>query len=141
MRTFSLSTAIVILLMCTGCKDSARPHIERLLNEWGIVVAEGYVHSDKYSKDEQRIHFFHEQSRATNRMLTKFLDDDPPVKDDLKDFLRDWQTVAAESQKLHEKMIEEGRFTYNADEKARAETLIKAEALAGMELMDYVKGY
>jgi hypothetical protein len=127
--------------MSTGCKDPARPHIERLLNEWAVVIAEGYVHSDKYSQDEQRIHFFHEQSRATNQMLTKFLDDDPPVKDDLKDFLRVWRAVAAESEKLHEKMIDEGRFTYNGDEKARAETLTKAEALAGMELMEHVKGY
>jgi hypothetical protein len=141
MRRPALSLAILLLPALTGCGDPALPHLERLINEWGVVIATGYVHSDAYGKDEQRIRCFHEQSRATNRMLTKFLADDPPVSDELKAFLRNWKTVTAEIEATHKKMIDEGRFTYHEDEKDRAETLTKAEALAGFELMEHLKGY
>lgn len=141
MHCVALSTVMLFITAFTGGSDPARPHLERLLSEWGVVAATGFVHSDAYGEDERRIRYFYEQSRATNRVLVKFLDDAPPVKDELKAFLRDWEKLTSESETLHEKMINEGRFVYDDTEKDRAERLTKAEMLAGFELMDHLEGY
>jgi hypothetical protein len=141
MRSLALSIPSFFLVALIGCSDPARPHLERLVNELTVATATGYVHSDSYSRDEHRVHYLHEQSRATNRVLRKFLLDDPPVKDELKAFLRDWEKVTSENEALHKTMIDEGRFTYNENEKDRAEALSKADVVAGLEILDHLKGY
>ena len=141
MRVLPSVTVVVVLSGLTSCSDPARPHLERLAEEWGDVVATGYVHSETYSEDEWHIHYIHEQNRVTNRMLTEFLDDDPPVSDELKALLRSWKTVTAEIEAIHEKMIDEKRFTYKENERVRAQALVRAESKFGLEVAEHMKGY
>ena len=141
MRNISLFTAALFGLGIVGCSDPARPHLERLVNDWGVVVATGYTHSDTYTQDEQRVHTFHEQNTAMSKMLAEFLKDDLPVSNELKSFLRDWKKVTDESALLHKKMIDEGRFTYTVAEKARVDTLFRADMAAAFEMTEHFKGY
>jgi hypothetical protein len=127
--------------LLAGCADPAPPHLERLVGEWGGVVAKDYSHLDGLPDDERLVRRHFESSRAMNRVLVSFLDDDPPVSNELKAFLRDWETCTSEIERIHKKMIDEQRYVYTAEERPRAEQLVKAEAVAGIELMDHLKGY
>ncbi len=128
-------------MLIVGCADPARPHLERFVSEWGGVVAKDYSHLDALPDDERIVRRHFESSRAMNRMLVSFLHDNPPVSEELKSFLRDWETATAEIERIHKKMIDEGRYVYTDEERPRAEQLVQAEAVAGFELLDHLEGY
>ncbi|MGN6547522.1 MAG: hypothetical protein ACTHK7_20890 [Aureliella sp.] len=125
----------------TGCADPARPHLEELVGRYGQVVGKQFPERNSYSGDERKIRYFYLQSEATNKMLTDYLQTDRPISDDLKRLLADWREATARSMAIHGKMIDEKRFNYHEDEKEMAERLIRAEASAGFELMEHLKGY
>lgn len=135
----------LLLLLClaciTGCSDPARPHLEELLGEYGRVVGTPFPELELYEGDERKVRYLHAHSAATHQMLKNYLSVDRPITAELKQFLIDWQTVSKSSMDLHEKMIQDGRYAYNDDEKEIAERLTKGEALAGFELMDHFEGY
>ena len=136
----SIVVACLFAALC-GCSDPARPHLERLVRDWGIVVATGYTHSDDYTRDQQRVHRFHEQSEAMSKMLEEFLADDPPVSDELKTLLRDWKKVNDENAELHARMIAENRYIYTEAEKDRVDALIRADSAGAVDLMGHLEGY
>jgi len=139
-KNSSIFLACLLAALC-GCSDPAKPHLERLVRDWGIVIATGYTHSDDYTKDEQRVHMFHEQSEAMSDMLEDFLADDPPVSDELKALLRDWKKVNDENAKLHARMIAEDRYVYTPAEKERVDTLTRADMAGSVDLMGHLEGY
>lgn len=123
-----------------GCSDPARPHLELLVAEWTRVVGTPYPDLENYEGDERKIRFLHANSASTYDMLTDYLSVDRPITPELKQFLTDWQEVSRQSMELHEAMIDAGRYTYNDEEKERAERLTKGESIAGFELMDHLEG-
>ncbi|WP_148080231.1 hypothetical protein [Roseimaritima ulvae] len=139
-KSLSLLAVFTLLGVC-GCGDPARPHLERLVYDWGVVIATGYTHSDDYTRDEQRVHMFHEQSVAMTHMLSAFLADDPPVSDELKQLLRKWKKVNDENAAIHAKMISENRFIYTVEEQSRVDTLVRADFACGGDLMSHLEGY
>ncbi len=139
-KSFTLVTVLVIAGV-VGCSDPAKPHLERLVNDMGVATATGYTHSDDYSRDEYRVHYFHESSAAHSKVLAKFLADDPPVSDELKQLLRAWKTVNDENAALHAKMIAENRFVYTETEQARADTLKKLDIAGFIDFMEHLEGY
>lgn len=131
---------LCVTTLLNGCSDPAKPHLERLVNDWAAVIATGYTHSDEYTRDEHRVHMHHEQSQAMSEMLDSFLNDDPPVSDDLKQMLRDWKKVNDDIAELHAAMIAEDRYVYTSDEQAQVEILIGADTAATFELQGHLEG-
>ncbi len=132
---------VAICLCVVGCSDPARPHLELLVSAWGRVLGTQFPDLENYEGDERKIRFLRANSTATYKMLTDYLSVDRPITPELKQFLADWQAVSKQSMDLHNAMIDEKRYTYNDDEKELAERLIKGESIAGIELLDHLKGY